>query len=873
MCWWRRRRREQDLERELRSDLELEAEEHREGGLSAEEARYAARKAFGNTTLIKEEVRGIWGWHPLERFAQDLRYALRTARREPGFAIVAVLTLAMGIGINTAVFSIVNTVLLREPPYAHPERLVSLRQSLPKIGDALGCSPAQYFDYSARTRAFSSIAGHEDAVFDLTGAAEPLRVQAQRVTHTMFDTLGVAPLIGRTFSAEEDQPGGPRVAIVSYDFAQRRYGDAAHAIGSAIRLDEQPYAVIGVMPAGFEFPFTAASVGEPPVLWVPMAFTPAQLENPVKEYPVHVVARLRPGVSLAQGGQDIERVAREFQSQRPDIYSGNLHLQAGVDLLGKREAARTRPVLLAMAAAVIFVLLIACANVMNLLVARAAARQRELAVRGALGASAGRLLAQLLSESLLLAGIGAALGCGLAEAIIRLVAALWPSFVAGLDQVRIDPVALGFTLVVSIFTGLACGLAPAFTGLRVDFAAALKQGGRQGGARMSHRVRGVLVVLEAASAVILLLGAGLLLHSLVNVLHVSPGFSPNHVLIARTTFNRKRYSSGDTRHAAERRMVESVAALPGIAAVGLTTHIPLADDRQIGFILDGEDIHSVRWADNALVNGEYFAAMGIPIVQGRTFDSRDTPQGPGAAIINASMTRKFWPNGDAIGKRIVWGGRRLTLVGVAGDVHIKALDSAVNPTIYTSIYQVESAATASGVFIVRTRGADPAGIAPAVREAIWSVDRGVPVFDLRTMEQVVARSLTNRQFAATLLSAFAALALALAVVGLYGVLSYAVAQRTSELGLRFAMGATPGQVVRLVLGDGLRLAAAGVAIGAVLGFVATRGLSRLLFGIQSFDPAVFAIAAAIPIVAALIASYIPARRASRVDPMVALRNE
>jgi predicted permease len=872
MDW--RKQRERDLEREIRSDLELGAEEQRTSGLSEQDARFAAQRAFGNATFVKEQVRAMWRWSSVERVAQDLRYAVRTARKTPGFTIAAALTLALGIGVNTAVFSIVDTVLLRNPPYANPERLVTLRQNFPRQGDlVIGCSPAEYLDYAARTRVFSSAAGYEDAVFDLTGGAEPVRVQAQRVTHTLFATLGVEPIVGRTFSAAEDQPGGLRVAIVSHDFAERRFGGTARAVGAAIRLDEQPYIVIGVMPPGFEFPFTAASVGEPPALWVPMAFTASQLESPVAEFPVRMAARLRKGFSLAQAEQDVERVALEFQAERPDIYSGNLRLEAGVDLLGTREAERARAVLLALASAVIFVLLIACANVMNLMVARAAARRREMAVRGALGASAGRLTTQSLTESLLLSGVGAALGCALAEAIVRLVANLWPSFAAGLPQVRIDPAILGFTLAVSVLAGVSCGLAPAFMARGFDIASALKQGGRQGGSYIALGTRRAIVIFETASAVVLLIGAGLLVHSLVEALRVPPGFSPKGVLIARTTFNRRRYPSGEIRRAAERRMEERIAALPGVAAVGLTTHIPLADDRQIGFILDGEDFHAARWADNALVSGEYFAAMGIPILQGRSFDSADTSQGPAAAIVNASMARRFWPRGDPLGKRLNWGGRNLTIVGVAGDVHIKALDSGVNPTIYTCIYQVESAATTGGVFIVRTRGIDPAGLASAVREAIWAVDRGVPVFDLRTMEEVVARSLSTRRFAVALLSAFAALALMLAVIGLYGVLSYAVAQRTAELGVRFALGAAPGKVLRLVLGDGLRLTTIGVGVGALFGAIAARAMSRLLFGIRTFDMGAFTFAAAALIIVALIASYMPARRASRVDPVAALRSE
>jgi putative ABC transport system permease protein len=810
----------------------------------------------------------------VERFGQDLRYALRMVRREPGFAIVAVLTLSVGIGMNTAVFSVIDTVLLRKPPFADPERLVTLQQQLPKLGDAaLGTAPAEYLDYRDRNRAFSSVSGYEDAVFDLTGGMEPLHVQAQAVTYTLFSTLGVRPIRGRTFSPAEDQPGGAKVAVLSYQLWQSRFGGSPQTLGSVIRLNEQPYTVIGIMPPGFEFPFTKASVGEPPALWVPIAFTAQRIRDRASEFPVHVVARLRPRISLVQAEQDVRRIAEEFEWEHPDIYTGNVRLEVNVNPLGARDAARARSVLLPLAGAVVFVLLIACANVTNLLLARAAARQREMAVRNALGATVQRLIGQLGTEGLLLAAAGAALGCGLAGAAIKLVASLWPSFVAGLTEVRIDPAALLFTLGVSALCGLLCSLAPAMSWTRPDIVAALKQAGRQGTAQDRHRLRGTLVVLEAASAVVLLIGAGLLIHSLIDVLRVPMGFSPRGVLIARTTLNRQRYPSAGPRYEAERQMAERLAAQPGVAAVGLTTHIPLADDRQIGFVLEGGDENSVRWADNALVSGDYFAAMGIPIVRGRTFGSQDTPQSPGSAIVNESMARAFWPDSDAIGKRIVWGGRKLTVVGIAADVHIKALDSAVNPTIYFSVFQLESGATTSAVFIVRTRAADPTSIAPAVREAIRSVDRGVPVFDIRTMDQVVAGSLESRRFAAALLASFAILALALAVLGLYSVLAYTVAQRTSELGVRFALGATPGQVLRLVLADGLRLTTIGVVLGSILGGVAARAMTRLLFGVRILDPAAFAIAAATLIAVALVASYVPAKRASRVDPMAALREE
>jgi len=872
---FRGRAAERELRDELESHIALHVEDLKRSGVDPREARRLALARLGGVEAVKDAYRDRQGLPLIETAFRDVRYAVRAAAKHPGFVAVAVLNLAIGIGVNTAVFSVVNAVLLRRPPYADPDRLVTVHERLPALGEAtLGTAQAEYLDYRDRSKAFSSLAGHEGAVFDLTGGSEPIRIQVEKATHELFATLGVSPLIGRTFTAEEDDPGAPKVIVIGYQLWQQRYGGSPTAIGSVLRLDEQPYTVIGVMPAGFEFPLTHADVGEPPAAWMPIAFTRREIADRASEFPVHIVGRLAPSVTAAQAQQDLQRVAEAFEREHPDIYTGNLRVEVAVKALGSASAARARPALIALSGAVLFVLLIACANVINLLLARAAARQREIAMRRALGASAGRLVAQLVTEGLLFTGIGAGIGCALAFAILMGLRNLLPWLSAG-AALRIDWPVLAFTVAISVITGLLCGLAPA-AGLsrsRSDVAASLRAGGRDTTSAPRRRVRGLLVVVEAACAVVLLIGAGLLLRSFIHVVRVPLGFSPDDVVMVRTTFNQQRYPSSDRRREVERAMTDRLAALPGVQAVGVTTHIPLADERQIGFILEGEDEHEARWADNASVSGSYFQSMGIPLLRGRTFGAQDAPGTPLSAIINDSMARKFWPSGDAVGKRIAWGGRPLTIVGIVGDVHLTALETDVNPTIYTALYQIDRGPTTNAVFILRGRTASAAAIAPSLRSAIWSIDNGVPVFDVRTMNDVVARSLATRRFTVALLSSFAAVALLLAVIGLYSVLAYGVTQRTPELGVRLALGASPRQLVRLVLGEGLRLTMIGLALGVAAGIIVARAMRPLLFGVASFDPLAFAGSALVLLIVALAASGIPARRAAGVDPLIALRSE
>jgi len=878
-----RRRIEREMDEEVAFHLQARIDQLVQRGLSPEAARAEALRRFGSLDDARRRLhasathkeRHMHSRERIDALRRDCRQTLRSLRRSPGFVIVTVLTLAIGIGANSAVFGLVSAVLLRTPPYADPSRLVMLWQRLPAIGEGrFGASPPEYVDYRERNRVFSGIAGYSNLDLDLTGDGAPERLQAARVTSTLFPTLGVKPLLGRAFLPGEDRPGGAKAVVLSYGLWQRRFGGDAAVLGRVMRLDEQSYTVVGVMPRGFEFPWQGTPLSDRAELWIPMAFTPAELKARAESYDVRMVARLRPGATMAQARADIDRIVAEMRHEHPDIYAGNVQTQATVEALVSDASESVRPLLLTLLGAVGFVLLIACANVANLLLARAVARQRETAVRRALGASAGQVVRNALIEALLLAGAGGAAGLALAYSIVSLIRSLGPATIPGLTQAHIDARVLAFTACLALVTALVCGLAPALRSTRQDAQDALKQGGRlAGGGRERHRLRGALVVLEAASAMVLLVGAGLLIHSFVRVLMVPPGFDPDGVVIARTTFDRNRYPSDEQRRVAEHAIIDRLASLPGVTAVGLTTHIPLADERQIGFRVEGRDPNEYHWAANALVGDDYFRAMRIQLRRGRTFSAQDTPDAPAAAVINETMAREYWPNSDPVGRIVLWGDRKLTIVGVVGDVRVSALDAPVQPTIYNSVFQVASGASHFAVFVVRTSAAAPATMVGAIRQAIWTVDRGLPVFGGTTLRDVVSRSLAARRFVVWLLAGFAVTALALAVVGLYGVLSYSVVQRTPELGVRMALGARPGDVSRLVVRSGLRLAGAGIIIGTFAAAGAGMAIARLLFGVRPLDPVTYLTAAIALLGISLLASYAPARRASRLDPVIALRAE
>ena len=874
MHWWRRAKQDNDLDRELRSHLDLEAEEATESGASPEEARFAARRLFGNVTRVKESVRETSPWTRWDVLAKDILYAARSIRKGPAFAAVAIITLALGIGANTAIFSVLDNVLLRPLPYPESDRLVRLLQSQPGMGvGRLGTAPPEFVAYRDRTRAFSGVAGYQTDAFDLTGGSQPEQIAACQATASLFSVLRVEPLLGRTFTAKDELSGAARVVVLSYGFWQRRYGANPRVLGTALTLNEQSYRIIGVMPRSFTFPATATTPGEPPTAWTPLSFTPHELGDWASSFDTGVVARLKDGVSLAQAKDDARRVAKQFQAEHPDIYSGNVRLDAFLEPWTGELDQRVPLALSMLSAAVGFVLLIACANVANLMLARAAVRQRELSIRRALGAGQMRLMRQVLIESALIAAAGAALGCALAQGLVRIIAALWTHEV-NLQTAHVDLRVLLFTLALSSVTCLLCAFVPAWRARKPNLNDTLKQSARQAGSSRQHRrLPRLLVVAEAACSAVLLTGAGLLLHSFVRVLQVSPGFNPERALIVRTTFNRQRYAEPSQRHGAQRAIFAKLAALPGVEAVALTTHIPLADSRQIGVLLDGHDPGDVHWTDNALITGDYFRVMGIPILRGRTFSEIDSSRTPPVAIVNETMARQFWPKQNPVGRGFWWGGRHLMVVGICGDVRLEALDKAVAPTVYNPVYQIESGATTSGVYVIRTATEDPMQLAAAARNAIWSVDHGLPIVGITTLHQVIAGSLAIRRASLLLVASFAALALILSLVGVYGVLSYAVTQRTQEMGVRLALGARPGELIRLVAGEGLRLTGVGLLLGVIAGAPASNLVSKLLFHVRPLDPMAFTGAILLLLAVSLVASYIPARRASRIDPIVALRDE
>jgi putative ABC transport system permease protein len=811
----------------------------------------------------------------METIIQDLRYGIRALIKSRGFTIVAIIALALGIGANTAIFSVVDAVLLRPLPYKNPDQLALIWHSYSQINlsQASICPPC-YAEYRDMTSSFEQVATTTGWSANLTGTGEPERLQAAKVSFNYFSTLGTEPAQGRAFIEDEDKPGNNRVVVLSHGLWARRFGADPNLVGSTITLDGQSYNVIGIMPADFVVPQAVD-------LWSPIAFTSEQMaaDNHGNEY-LTVMARLKPAVTLAQAQAEMNTLAEQL---RPQFYGPGW----GISLVSVREQliGNVRLPLLILLATVGCVLLIACANVANLLLARASSRQKEIAIRTALGATRARIVRQLLTESALLAFLGGLFGLGLAYLGIRSIVIGVPQDIAnsilGWKLIGLNPQALGFTLLVSLITGIVFGLIPAFHASKPDLNDSLKEGGRTGseGGRRNF-VRSALVVCEVAIAMVLLVAAGLLIRSFARLQNVNPGFNPENVLSMQLSLPRSKYAERNQLSAFYDQAIERVKALPGVQSAAFGTNLPMSgSNSNASFAVEGLQVQpgeSSPHGDPHMVTADYFKTMQIQLLSGRYFDERDSKDSMPVTIVDETLANRYWPGQDALGKRIAaffegsenkpnW----RQVVGVVKNVKRYGLDGKIKEQYYFP----QSQSPQRNMYLLARAAGDPASLTASIRDAIREVDKDQPVFRVMTMEQVVSNSMAQKRFTTLLLAIFAGVALLLAAVGIYGVMSYAVTQRTHEIGIRMALGARPSDVLKMVARDGMTITLIGVAIGLVGAFLVTRIMSSLLFDIGAHDPLTFA---AIPMIlagVALAACFAPARRATKVDPMIALRYE
>jgi len=818
----------------------------------------------------------------------DLRYALRALVSSPGFALVSILSLAIGIGANTAIFSVTSALLLRPLPYKDAERHVILWNTSPGLGIAEDWfSTAQYFDIKNGTRSFEDVAIAIGANANLTGGGDPERLGTIRVSSNLLGMLGARPLVGALFDVDDDRPGRTGKAILGYRTWMRRYGGDPAVVGQSLTLNGQPYEIVGVLPESFSLPRevmpTLGVVEDADILLpLPMAADAAQVRNR-EDY--NIVATLAPGVSVGQAKADLDDLTARLRRERPDFYPPNGGLTFRVLPLQEQAVGRVRLPLVVLAASVGFVLLIACTNVANLLLSRAMSRQREIAVRSALGASRMRILQQLLTESVLLAIAGGALGLLFAFACLEGIRSLGTASVPRLHEISMDWRVLSFTLAISVVSGIVFGLAPAWRLVRVDLHGSLKDGGR-GSAGTSgpwgrrQMLRRVLVVAELSLSVMLLIGAGLLIRSFAHLQRVSPGFDPANVLTLELTMTGRKYNDADAVLQTYRQLWERLSRLPGVTAVGGVTALPLSRMMAWGPITvegraapEGERFIN---ADIRVVGGDYFRAMGIPLLKGRFFGDQDTRTTSRVVVVDEYMANQLWPGTDPLGKRIRTGGFDatpdtpwMTVIGVVGRVKQDGLDADSRMAYYR--YHGQSPSRAMNVAVRST--SDPANLASAVRREIRGVDSDVPLYKMRTMGERVDESLAERRFSMLLLTQFALLALGLAAIGVYGVMAYLVTQGTRELGIRLALGAAPRDLLLLVVRQGMNVAIAGVLLGLTGAFVLSRFIRTLLFGVPATDSATYVSIAMLLALVALVATYVPARRAARIDPMVSLRAE
>ncbi|MBX3278008.1 MAG: ABC transporter permease [Acidobacteria bacterium] len=810
------------------------------------------------------------------RFWQDVRYGVRMLIRQPGFTLIAVLTLALGIGATTAIFSVVNAVLLRPLPFRDSERLVTLWENNIKDGiERDDVSPANFLDWRERSRSFEEMAFANPWSLDYTGGTEPETWRTARVSHGFFDLLGAQPLVGRIFLAEEYQEGRNQAVVLSYGLWQRRFGGDAGIVGQKLILDDRPMTVVGVMPADFKLHLFE----QEELLWQPQTPDESMRRQRRATY-LKVVARLKPDATIERARAEMDSIAANLAVEYPQTNAG---VGVTAAFLTEHMTGRVRPALWVLFGAVGFVLAIACTNVANLVLARGSEREREFAVRAAIGAGRGRIVRQLMTESLLLALAGGVAGLLAAVWGMDLIVALAPGDIPRLETVGPDRVAFAFSLGVSVLTAAAFGLAPALHFSKPDLSAHLKGGAASAGA-VRRRLRGALIIAEVALALVLLVGAGLLLRSFARLLNADPGFASGSV-IALQTFIWDRYRTPQQRAGFVAAAMEKLRNTPGVQTVGAGTSAPFLGssmDSSLPFTVEGRPAPPPGQEPTVFYGvaaSDYFASLGVPLKRGRLFNDFDTADSPRVVIINEEMARRHFPNEDPVGRSIgVRGGSRgqeaavrrvFEIVGVVGNVLHDGLDRAPRPEYFQPFAQ---SPTGSIIFTVRIAG-DPAAMIPALKARIWEVNETQPVYAVAALGDLISDSLRTRRFSLVLLGAFAALALVLAVTGIYGVVSHAVRQQTREIGIRAALGADAGDVMKMVIGRGLALTFAGVAVGLVAAFGLTRLMQSMLYGVEATDPLTYGVVAVLLMLAAAAACYAPARRAARVDPLQALRCE
>jgi putative ABC transport system permease protein len=862
---------DRELTEEVGSYVELLVEKKMKEGMNEKEARRTAMVEVGGIEQVKEEVRAGRTGFAIETFFQDIRYGMRSLLKKPGFTFTAVIALALGIGANTAIFSVINGVLLRSLSYTNPDRILmlweqSVTSEIARLQNVV--SPANFLDWQKQSISFEQMAAVADQRVNLTGGGgEPEEIKAQFVSQPFFAALGVQPLVGRSFLPEEDTAGNDLVIILSHELWQTRFGSDPAITGKQATISGRQRTIVGVMPPGFHFLDNQVKA------WMPLALNPAINYRETTGRYLRVVARLKQDVTMQQAQGELTGIAKQLEQALPKYNAG---WSVNVVPMHEQVVGEIRPILVVLFAAVAFVLLIACANVANLLLSRAASRQKELALRAALGAGRMRLVRQMLTESVLLALMGGVLGVLLAFWGVQFLIRFGPDNIPRLSEVTLDLRVLGFTFGISLLTGLLFGLIPALQASRPDLNDALKEGSRGSTGVRCRTFRNVFVVAEVALALVLLIGAGLMIRSFMRLQSVETGFNPENVLTMRLQLPRKKYAEPHQIVDFFKQAQDRVAALPGVQAVGAISYLPLTGGlaSRDAFKIVGQPAPKPGQEPGVevrVITPTYFQAMGIPLLKGRLLNERDVKESR-VLLINETMAKRYFAGVDPVGKQmdVFWDGSGPDeIVGVVGDIREGALNKEPEPAIYWSHHREPYSGMA---LIVRTSG-DASRFATAIQKEIRTLDPDQPVADVRTMQQVISKSIARPRFNTLLLTIFAGVALVLASVGLYGVMNYSAMQRTHEVGIRMALGATRSDIMRLVVGNGMMLTLTGIVIGVLASWALTRVMTNLLFGITATDAPTFVAVSAVLATVALVANYIPARRATRVNPVIALRYE